>query len=88
MASIEEMQAKMTLYYSKRTGDIKSYCTGINDMSYFGDNLEDYIIIWDYIVLERDNNVINNIKNFKINVETKQLEMKPDAVPQYPIAAQ
>lgn len=78
------MEEKMTLFYRKRTGEIASYCTGIQDMSYFGDNQEDYELIWDYIVVNRDDYVLNNTSQFKVNIETKQLEMKP--ITSYPIA--
>lgn len=86
MATIEEMQSSMTLFYSKRTGEIKSLATGIQDMSYFGDDSQDYSLIWNFVVINIDENVIKNPQMFKVNIETKLLEMKPDAVSQYPIA--
>lgn len=87
MATIAEMQSSMTLYYSKSSGDIKAFCTGIQDMSFFGSDSEDYSIIWDFVVLPLDNNVLDNFKNFTINLTTKQLEIKSSAVPQYPVAS-
>ena len=38
---LEEYKNKMTLFYSKRTGEIQTFCTGIQDMNFFGDNKED-----------------------------------------------
>ncbi len=66
MASLEEHEKSMTLYYSKRTGEITAFSTGIQDMSFFGDNKEDYEIIWDFIVLEKDNYVLENRDKFKV----------------------
>ncbi|SHH55969.1 hypothetical protein [Clostridium intestinale] len=75
MATIEEHEKSMTLYYSKRTGEITTLSTGIQDMNFFGDNKEDYEIIWDFIVLEKDNYVLGNKDKFKIidgNVKLKE----------------
>jgi hypothetical protein len=66
MATLEEHENSMTLYYSKRTGEITAYSTGIQDMNFFGGNKEDYEIIWDFIVLEKDNYVLENRDKFKI----------------------
>ncbi|WP_326514148.1 hypothetical protein [Clostridium intestinale] len=66
MASLEEHEKSMTLYYSKRTGEITAFSTGIQDMSFFGDNKEDYEIIWDFIVLEKDTYVLENRDKFKV----------------------
>lgn len=82
------MEEKMTLYYRKKTGDIMSYCTGVQDMSFFGQTQEDYELIWGYVVVDRDDYVLSNTSQFKINLETKQLEIKQEAISQYPIAAQ
>lgn len=57
---------KMTLFYSKRTGEIKAYTTGISDMGYYGDDEKDFSIIYDFIVVDRDDYVLNNIEQFKI----------------------
>lgn len=86
MATIDEMSLKMTLYYSKSSGDIKSFCTGIQDMSLFGSNKEDFSLIWDYIILDKDEFVLSNITQFKINLDTKQLEIKQETIIQYQIA--
>lgn len=86
MATIDEMQNSMTLFYSKKTGEIKAFSTGIQDMSFFGTDKEDYEIIWDYVVLTKDENVLNNFKSFKVNLSTKTLEILPGAISNYPIA--
>lgn len=87
MPTIEEHEKSMTLYYSKRTGEITSFATGIQDMNFFGNNKEDYEIIWGYIVLLKDQTVLDNTNNFKINVETMKLEIKSEEISQYPVAA-
>ena len=71
--NIEEHQNNMTLFYSKKTGEIKSFATGIQDMNYFGKDKEDYELIWDYVVIPRDDKVIRNLEIFKINLDTKEL---------------
>ena len=45
---------KLTLFYNRRTGDIKEYCTGEQDMSWFGDEKQDYEIIFDYLIIDYD----------------------------------
>lgn len=80
MASIKEHEKSMTLFYSKRTGIIKGYATGIQDMSFYGNNAEDFSIIWDYIVVEKDRQVLDNIEKFIINTETRELEILPEYI--------
>lgn len=86
MATIAEMEGKMTLFYSKRTGEIKCCATGIQDMSFWGKDAEDYSIIWDCVVLEKDEYVIRNREKFRVNPTTKQLELLANAIPSYPVA--
>jgi hypothetical protein len=88
MATIDEMNLKMTLYYSKSTGELKSFSTGIQDMSIFGVNETDFSQIWDYIVLDKDEYVMSNLEQFKINLTTLQLEMKAEYVSKYPVSTQ
>ncbi|MSS43798.1 hypothetical protein FYJ27_08660 [Anaerosalibacter bizertensis] len=80
MASMAEHQNSMTIFYRKRDGEIRGYATGIQDMSFYGDNAEDFSLIWDYVVLERDRQVLDNIEKFKINTETKEIELLPEHV--------
>ena len=40
--TIEEFENSMTIYYFKRDGSIHSWCTGINDLSTFGNHKKDY----------------------------------------------
>lgn len=65
---------KMTLFYSKRTGEIKAYTTGVTDMGYFGEDKEDMSVIYDFIVVDRDDYVVDNIEQFKIIDEKIKLK--------------
>ncbi len=47
MSSIEENRNKITLFFMKSSGRIKGFCSGIQTMSYFGDEKEDYSKIID-----------------------------------------
>ena len=77
----------MTLVFSKRNGNIKGIFSGdLQTMDVlFGEDAEDYKMIWDEVVLKEDNYVIQNVQQFKINIETKELEMIP-VVNNYPLA--
>lgn len=68
------MDNKMTLFYSIRTGEIKAYTTGVTDMGYFGDDEEDFKIIYDYIVLDRDDGVLYDPRRYKIEQERKLIK--------------
>lgn len=59
----------MTLFFSKRTGEIKGYVTGISNMDYYGNDKEDYSIIFDYIIVDLDDYVLNNINQFEVKDE-------------------
>lgn len=78
MASLEEFENSMTIYYYRSNGDIHSYCTGINDMTMFGEHAEDYAAILDYLVTEKDPTVLEFLYKFYVDVETKQLKLKPE----------
>lgn len=78
MCDINEHSNSMTIFFSKSSGEIKGYATGIQDMSFYGNNAEDFSLIWDYVIMKKDNQVLNNIEKFMINTETKQLELLPE----------
>ena len=67
----------MTIIYLKEYGDIKGIYSG--DLQHidtlFGDRAELYKKIYDEIVLPDDPNVINNYRLFKVNSETKEIEL-------------
>lgn len=86
--TLEEMQNSMTIVFNKRTGSIKATYGGIQDMDIlYGEESEDYKLIWDLQIFEKDQYVLDNIQQFKVNIETKQLELLPNTVNKYPIAS-
>lgn len=67
----------MTIYYRKKTGEIKMMMSDTCDMSVFGEEQEDYAQIWDYIHVEMDEMVRNNRSQFSVDVEKKELIYTP-----------
>lgn len=65
---------KLTLFYLKDTGVIKYYCTGVQDMNYFGDNKSNKEQIIDFVVVDNDRAITDNKDNFFIDLETKELK--------------
>ena len=65
---------KMTIFYNKRLGTIQAIAGGTQDMSYFGEEEEDFKLIYDYIVVDNDEYVINNSNNFCVS--ERQLKFK------------
>ena len=53
---------KITLFYSLKTGKVKCYCTGVQDMNYFGEDKEDYN--YGVLVVENDNYITQNLDKF------------------------
>ena len=80
----------MTIIYNKRLGTIKSIFSGNlqNINSLYGEESYDYKLIWDEIIIPDDEIVFKNPQNFKVNIDTKQLEIIMQQVNQYPIASQ
>lgn len=74
------MEDKLTVFYNKRTGSIKELCSGHQDMSWFGDEKEDYEKIFDYIVVDHDDYILQNFVNF--NVVDGELKIKSVNVPE------
>lgn len=74
---------KMTIYYRKKTGEIKEFISGECDMSVFGAEQEDYELIWDFIVVEMDDYVRNNRQLFNVDLETKELFFVSPALSKY-----
>lgn len=72
---------EMTIYYRKANGEIKQLMSGVNDMSVFGEEQEDFGLIWDYIVVEYDEYVRDNVRHFYVDVETKSLVFNAPKIP-------
>ena len=78
MATIEEHERSMTIFYFKSNGDIHSYATGIQDLSMFMSHEQDYSLILDCIVVEKDPAVMESINKFYVDVETERLRLKAE----------
>lgn len=76
------MNEKMTLFYSKRTGEIKAYTNGQTDMGFFGDDQKDFELIFDYLVVDSDDYVMDNTERFQV-VEGKVKYIQPDIPEKY-----
>lgn len=72
--NISEEQSKMTIFYNKRLGSIQAIVGGTQDMSYFGEEEEDFKVIYDYIVVDNEEYIIKNLSNFI--VVNRQLKFK------------
>ena len=70
-------ECSMTIFFNKRTGKIMQISTGIQDMNAFGDEKEDFELIWDFIVVEKDTFVMSNTDQFLVDIETKELTYIP-----------
>ena len=60
----EEPKQMLTVFYNKRTGIIKELCGGEQTMDWFGEEKEDYELIFDYLVVEHDGYVLSNPHQF------------------------
>lgn len=60
------MPEKMTLYYMKRTGKVKGYCTGEQTMAFYGEDEEDYKEIMNFIQVPYDPFIIENRDYYKV----------------------
>ena len=72
----------VTIYYSKNTGKIKTYCiTDIpQDLNYFGEDKVDYELIYDFLVFDDNSEiqfVLRNKDTFIVDLETKKIIQKP-----------
>ena len=74
---MKTFESTMTVFYNKRTGVIKSLCQGVQTMDYFGDEAEDYALIWDYIHIDYNELIFRNTNMFK--VENERLIFKDSA---------
>ncbi|WP_406966880.1 hypothetical protein [Paraclostridium bifermentans] len=58
----------LTLFYSKRTGDIKKFTTGITDLikAFGNDEGKELSLVYDTLVIEFEENIIKNYKEYKV----------------------
>lgn len=67
---------KLTLFYLKKNGNIKGFCSGIQSLDYFGEDKEIYSKIFECIVVDYDTKIINNLDNYR--VVNNKLELKEE----------
>lgn len=77
----------MLVIFVKRTGKIKNVFSGElqHITTLYGDEAEDYALIWDEITIPDDNSVIRIPGNYQVNTKTRQLEILP-SLNRYPTA--
>lgn len=81
--SIDDFNKNMTLFYGKETGIIRNYSSGRVDLKFYGNEVGDFN--YDFIVVPKDDYVLNNLEKFII--KDGQLMRKPDHnASKYPIA--
>lgn len=56
----------LTVFYNKRTGTIKEICGGVQSMSWFGNEEEDYSQIFSHIVVPYDEYILTNFRTMKV----------------------
>ena len=85
----KEHEAKMTIFYSKSSGEVKGTCSGIQSFKMYGEDAEDFSIIWDVIILDVDNYVLQNSNKFVIDLtgDKPVLSIKKEEVDRYPVAS-
>lgn len=76
MALIGNDETKMTVFFSKSTGDIKNIIKGIHDMSFYGKDADDFSIIWDYEFVDYDPFIIYNASLFEFSLDERCLKFK------------
>ena len=74
------MEDELTVFYNKRTGSIKELCGGRQDMDWFGDEAQDYELIYDFVVVDYDSYILENYMNME--VVNKQVKIKQNEVPE------
>lgn len=86
MAKENDFENSMTIFYNKRTGKIVQVATGVQSMNIFGEEKEDFDLIWDFIIVKKDDYVMRNPIQFFVEVETRQLVyVSPVAISNYKV---
>lgn len=91
MATIDQMNSYMTVYYSIKTGAIKHIFTGIQPMNtVYGEEAVEYSQIWAELVYPIDDNFILHWNKYKVDLTTlalvliDQMPSAIDTTPQTP----
>lgn len=74
------MEKILTLFYMKKSGVIKCFCSGKQTLDYYGDEKEDIEGVIDYIYVEYDEFLLKNLQDFRVEngkvVFIKSVEIK------------
>lgn len=74
------MEKILTLFYMKKSGVIKCFCSGKQTLDYYGDEKEDIEDVIDYIYVEYDEFLLKNLQDFRVEngkvVFIKSVEIK------------
>lgn len=74
------MEKILTLFYMKKSGVIKCFCSGKQTLDYYGDEKEDIEGVIDYIYVEYDEFLLKNLQDFRVEngkvVFKKNVEIK------------
>lgn len=66
------MDEKLTIFYNKRTGTIKELCSGVQTMDWFGEEAQDFEMIYDMTVVDFDKYILDNYMKMEVvNGEVK-----------------
>lgn len=78
-----ETRTKMTIFFQKSTGNIKSVTdweTSIEDYFVEEADKQDYSLIWDYIVIDYNESIFNNYDLFKVDIDMRQIVLKENII--------
>lgn len=81
---IEDTEKYMTIFFSKMDGEIMNTAAGKETMFFFADREKEYSLIWDYIQLPYDLEVMQFPHFFK--VENGEIVLKTMGITKYKIA--
>lgn len=72
------MEDNLTIFYNKRTGEIKEMCSGDQTMDWFGEEAQDFELIYDFIVVANDQYILDNYMSMAVangSIKAKQEEV-------------
>lgn len=74
------MDNVLTIFYNKRTGEVKELCSGKQNFDWFGGEAQDYELIFDFIIVDFDQYILENYMSMKII--GGELKAKQEEVPE------
>lgn len=75
--TINDFNSVITIFYGKETGIIRNYSQGRTDLkTYYGASVKDFN--YDYIIVPRDEYVINNLEKFIVKNGELMMKAEPN----------